>query len=1181
MNETVILQQSIQKLFDKGNSVLFRWRNDSSWSIDYVSENVFNFLGYSKEEFLQGKMTYTECIHPDFLAQVQNEVVSASKNGVDFFQHEPYKIITKDNIEKWILDQTVIDRDDNGEILSYTGFINDITKSVTLTDENKLLLQRVHLAIESTNDGIWDWDLSNDEVYFSPYWKSMLGYTNEEVEDTSQAFFNLIHSDDKTKAKNALERHFQDSNVPYLVELRLLCKDGSYKWVLSRGKAIFDADNNPVRMLGSHVDISHQKEVEEKLQESELRWKFAIEGSGDGLWDWNLETNEVYFSPQWKRMLGFEENAIENTLQEWSDRVHPSHLERVYKEVQSYLDGKSDKYISEHQLLCKDGNYKWILDRGIVVQRGTDGKALRMIGTHSDIDKNKKVQEQLTRLNQRSTNMFKNHHAIMLLIEPESGKILDANMSAQKFYGYTFEEFLRLNISDINIASSEEVAKRREQVIHNKSDHFVFEHKKKNGDIAIIETNVATIETEQGSILFSIITDVTKEKEREAKLEKVFSQLQQAQKIAKLGLWEFHHINEKLEWSDEVFNIVEIDKEQFNASYEAFIETIHPDDRDEVNSAYLNSLAIKEPYEITHRLLMPDGRIKYVFEQCDTEFDSNGTPVLSRGTVQDITEFKILDTTMRNERRRFKTIIDNASDGIFVINQEFKIVDYSHMAKTMLGYSDEEMLRLHITDWDAQIDEEGLKNLIASFSDKPVTFETIHRRKDGSTYNASITSVLMDIDDTQYIYASVRDISEVKKLQDAILHERNFIDTIIESANAIIAVIDSDGRMIKLNTYGENFSGYTQEEISQEPYKWRCFLPEDVRDRVVSIVENAKQGNIIKSYQNAWYSKSGESKMFEWSNTLVKKEDGSMDYIATIGIDITQDQEQKTFLNLLINSQSHMMILADGYELKYVNQAVLDFFDFATVEDMRLQYRCVCDTFIENDFSFHLGVMPPNMTWIEAIQQLPSQEQIVSIYSKKENKEKIFKVNVETYDHSKVYLLTFVDISDTMAKQLDLEYKSYHDPLTKAYNRVYFYECYESIMRSDRFSNHHVAIAMIDIDHFKNVNDNYGHDVGDDVLKSLVRIIQENSRASDTLIRWGGEEFILLIPIKNEASFYKTLESLRKTIQNEKLPIVGNITVSIGGALHTQVKTIEDTIRQADKNLYSAKANGRNQVIIL
>ncbi len=149
----------------------------------------------------------------------------------------------------------------------------------------------------------------------------------------------------------------------------------------------------------------------EKLKESEFRWTFATEGKGDGLWDWNMETNEVYFSPMWKKMLGFEENEIENNFSEWEKRVKPEHLEKAFKDLQAHLDGKTQYYENEHQILCKDGSYKWILDRGVVVSRDDNGKPIRMIGTHSDITKRKeienKVSEQTKELEMLNKNLGK------------------------------------------------------------------------------------------------------------------------------------------------------------------------------------------------------------------------------------------------------------------------------------------------------------------------------------------------------------------------------------------------------------------------------------------------------------------------------------------------------------------------------------------------------------------------------------------------------------------------------------------------------------------------------------------------------------------------------------------------------------------------------------------------------
>lgn len=131
---------------------------------------------------------------------------------------------------------------------------------------------------------------------------------------------------------------------------------------------------------------------EAALKESEFRWKFAIEGSGDGLWDWDLTTSTVFFSKTWKNMLGYSEDEIGNGLDEWQKRIHPDDKASALAAVQNHLDGKTPTYLNEHRVLCKDGSYKWILDRGLIVRRSVDNKPLRMIGTHSDITERKQAE---------------------------------------------------------------------------------------------------------------------------------------------------------------------------------------------------------------------------------------------------------------------------------------------------------------------------------------------------------------------------------------------------------------------------------------------------------------------------------------------------------------------------------------------------------------------------------------------------------------------------------------------------------------------------------------------------------------------------------------------------------------------------------------------------------------------
>ncbi|MDD5240105.1 MAG: PAS domain-containing protein [Sulfuricella sp.] len=143
------------------------------------------------------------------------------------------------------------------------------------------------------------------------------------------------------------------------------------------------------------TDITEQQRARRALQESESRWKFALEGAGDGVWDWNIQTGEVLFSRRWKEMLGYAENEIGNRYDEWEARIHPDDKLQTMANLLAYLDGKVPSYANEYRLRCRDGRWKWILARGMAVSRDADGEPLRMIGTHADISRTQLLAEEL------------------------------------------------------------------------------------------------------------------------------------------------------------------------------------------------------------------------------------------------------------------------------------------------------------------------------------------------------------------------------------------------------------------------------------------------------------------------------------------------------------------------------------------------------------------------------------------------------------------------------------------------------------------------------------------------------------------------------------------------------------------------------------------------------------------
>jgi diguanylate cyclase (GGDEF)-like protein/PAS domain S-box-containing protein len=152
--------------------------------------------------------------------------------------------------------------------------------------------------------------------------------------------------------------------------------------------------------IGQLVDgfnrlLAELDQRQQALMESEERWKFALEGSGDGVWDWNIQTGEAHYSKRWGEMLGFSESEIENKSSEWSDRVYPEDLSGVMAAIQAHIEGKTPSAEVEFRMLRKDGSWTWILGRGIVASRTSDGKPLRLVGTNTDITARKQMEEQI------------------------------------------------------------------------------------------------------------------------------------------------------------------------------------------------------------------------------------------------------------------------------------------------------------------------------------------------------------------------------------------------------------------------------------------------------------------------------------------------------------------------------------------------------------------------------------------------------------------------------------------------------------------------------------------------------------------------------------------------------------------------------------------------------------------
>lgn len=195
-------------------------------------------------------------------------------------------------------------------------------------------------------------------------------------------------------------------------------------------------------------DISPKKKIEAKLKESETLWKFALEGSGDGIWDWNPQTGEVFYSDKTREILGYCSDELPNDLEVWREIVHPDDRKYLSDAIKFFLEENNEYLLIELRLRCKDGSYKWILWRGMVVEKNIDGKLLRVVGTQTDIQtlKNKEGAVEISK--QTYTSAFK-HSGIGKALVSSDGKWIEVNDALCEFLGYEEDELKKLTFQDL------------------------------------------------------------------------------------------------------------------------------------------------------------------------------------------------------------------------------------------------------------------------------------------------------------------------------------------------------------------------------------------------------------------------------------------------------------------------------------------------------------------------------------------------------------------------------------------------------------------------------------------------------------------------------------------------------------------------------------------------------------
>ena len=470
--------------FNESPMIGFIWRNDKFWSIKAVSKNVEKILGYSVESFLKKEVVYSNIIHHEDITTVINEVFLGKQKKSTTFSHKPYRLKKSDGNYIWVKDKTTILYNSNGDIDYFVGYIIDCTseiQSLEIVKENEkeLINAKNELeksrqmwidAIERNGDGLWEWNLNTNEVYFSTQWKKMLGYEDEEISNNLDEWKNKVHPDDINEVYDDINEYLKGNTLFYKNIHRVLCKDRSYKWILDRGSiSEYDKNGKPLKMVGTHRDMNIIKNMEDKrklaqiklellnkeLLEKELKLKNILHNIPDLVWIkdpngryilCNKRFEELYGQPQDKIIGKTDYDFIEKNLADSFRKYDQMALKSEFpinnvEELKYLSDGHIEiSYVTKTKILKSDGS------------------VLGVLGVAKNVTELREKQKQLQEQKEEFKAIFDNSIDGLAILDLNSN-FLDFNDSYLNLTGFTRQELLKKSCLELSVPEDLEKSK--------------------------------------------------------------------------------------------------------------------------------------------------------------------------------------------------------------------------------------------------------------------------------------------------------------------------------------------------------------------------------------------------------------------------------------------------------------------------------------------------------------------------------------------------------------------------------------------------------------------------------------------------------------------------------------------------------------------------------------------------
>ncbi len=671
-----------------------------------------------------------------------------------------------------------------------------------------------------------------------------------------------------------------------------------------------------------------------------------------------------------------------------------------------------------------------------------------------------------------------------------------------------------------------------------------------------------------------LAAQIVERKQAEDDLRRSEERLSRAELASKSGNWELHLDTQEIIASAGAVRIYGGDTNRCDLA--VVQQAPLPEYRLLLDEVMRNLIEQRAPYDIEFKIrTQTTGEIKDIHSIAT--FDPQKRVVF--GVIQDITERLHLQKALEQEESRRRLILEQSQDGIALLRRDGSLVEWNPAFAKMLGYTEEELGRINVKDWDIKLNKDQIEEITHHLGLGHLNIETQHRRTDGTTYDVEVSISGVEWAGQHYLFCLHRDITARKQAAVKLLESESRLQTIINNEPECIKIVDALGHLIHMNPAGltmieaDSLDQVAGREILE-------LVAAEHRNAFAEMHKKVIAGESMRQEFEVVGLKGGR----RWLEThaVPMKDHGETVHLA-ITRDVTERKQAEDKQRLAATVFSHaregiLITSADGTILD-VNQMFSQITGYGREEVVGKNPHLLSSG--RHEKSFYAAMwreLTENGNWAGEIW---NRRKDGTIYPEMLTVSAVRDPQGKTQQ----YVALFADITDIKNHECQLEHMAHYDVLTKLPNRALLADRLQQAMSQTARRKNIVTVCYLDLDGFKAVNDKHGHEVGDQLLIALATSMRQALRDTDTLARIGGDEFVaVLLDLTDEESSVTTIERLIHTacqpIQLGELIV--QVSASVGVTFYPQADAVDadQLLRQADHAMYQAKLGGKNRYCV-